>query len=170
MLSCVFNPNLALITNCDRTPKWGVRLPRSYQGILDEARMRKHNTWVYNTVIFKLKVVITVWVPCIRFTKDEAKRVLQRIEQSFGKAIHLSRQAHTLHPRREWAPTDDLHLWVPVGNPALIGLDLPLTTLFSVARRRKNILTCTQIKTIRAKAWATTLNKTYPSRPKDHEF
>jgi hypothetical protein len=24
--------------------KWGVRLPRSYRGILDEARMRKHNT------------------------------------------------------------------------------------------------------------------------------
>jgi hypothetical protein len=23
---------------------WGIRLPRSYQGILDEVRMRKHNT------------------------------------------------------------------------------------------------------------------------------
>jgi hypothetical protein len=32
---------------------------------------------------------------------------------------------------------------VPVGNPSLIGLDLPLTTLISVAKRRRNILTCT---------------------------
>jgi hypothetical protein len=37
-------------------------------------------------------------------------------------------------------------------NPALIGLDLPLITLFGAAGRRRNILTYTQIKTIRAKA------------------
>jgi hypothetical protein len=40
---------------------------------------------------------------------------------------------------------DDLHLRVPVGNPALIGLDLPQPSLVSVARRRRKILTCTQI-------------------------
>jgi hypothetical protein len=39
---------------------------------------------------------------------------------------------------------DDLHLLVPVLNPALIGLDLPLPSLVSVTGRRK-ILTCTQI-------------------------
>jgi hypothetical protein len=40
---------------------------------------------------------------------------------------------------------------VPVGNPALLGLDLPLTTLIVIVGRRKN-LTCTQInKTTRAK-------------------
>jgi hypothetical protein len=51
--------------------------------------------------------------------------------------------------------SDDLHLRVPVGNLALIGLDLPLPTLIGVVGRRK-ILTCTQInkkiKTTRAKA------------------
>jgi hypothetical protein len=31
-----------------------------------------------------------------------------------------------------------------VGNPALIGLDLPLTGLISIARKRRKILTCTQ--------------------------
>jgi hypothetical protein len=47
---------------------------------------------------------------------------------------------------------DDIHLRVPVGNSALLGLDLPLTALVSVARRRRKILTCTQInKTTRAK-------------------
>jgi hypothetical protein len=41
---------------------------------------------------------------------------------------------------------------VPVGNPALLGLDLPLTTLISVTGRRRKNLTCTQInKTTRAK-------------------
>jgi hypothetical protein len=32
----------------------------------------------------------------------------------------LSRKAHSLHPRREWASSVDLHLRVPVGNPALM--------------------------------------------------
>jgi hypothetical protein len=40
---------------------------------------------------------------------------------------------------------DDLHLRVSVGNPALIGLDLPLTALVGVVGRRRKILTCTQI-------------------------
>jgi hypothetical protein len=58
------------------------------------------------------------------------------------KRYHLSHKAHTLHPRRGWAPSNNLRLWVPVGNPARIGLDLPLTTLVNVTRRRRNIITC----------------------------
>jgi hypothetical protein len=42
------------------------------------------------------------------------------------------------------ASSNDLHLRVPVGNLALIDLDLPLIALIDVAGRRK-ILTCTQI-------------------------
>jgi hypothetical protein len=41
---------------------------------------------------------------------------------------------------------------VPVGNPALLGLDLPLTALVAITGRRRKILTCTQInKTTKAK-------------------
>jgi hypothetical protein len=40
---------------------------------------------------------------------------------------------------------DDVHLRVPVGNPALLGLDLPLIALIGVTGRRRKILTCTQI-------------------------
>jgi hypothetical protein len=41
---------------------------------------------------------------------------------------------------------------VPVGNPALLGLDLPLTALVGVTRRKRKIFTCTQInKATRAK-------------------
>jgi hypothetical protein len=65
--------------------------------------------------------------------------------QSFCGKIYLSRQTHTLRPRREWASLDDLHLRVPVGNPTLIGLDLPLPSLIGVTERRRKILTCTQI-------------------------
>jgi hypothetical protein len=36
-------------------------------------------------------------------------------------------------------------MWVPVGNPTLIGLDLPLSALVGIVRRRREILTCTQI-------------------------
>jgi hypothetical protein len=41
--------------------------------------------------------------------------------------------------------SDDLHLRVSVGNPALIGLDLPLPSLVGVTGRRRKILTYTQI-------------------------
>jgi hypothetical protein len=33
---------------------------------------------------------------------------------------------------------------VPVGNPTLIGLDLPLTALVGIIGGRRNILICTQ--------------------------
>jgi hypothetical protein len=40
------------------------------------------------------KVVITIGVPCIKFTEVESKRVLQQIEQSFAEAI-ISNVKHT---------------------------------------------------------------------------
>jgi hypothetical protein len=43
-----------------------------------------------------------------------------------------------------------LSLRIPVRNPSLIGLDFPLTTLVSIAGKRKQLLTYTQ-KTTRAK-------------------
>jgi hypothetical protein len=65
--------------------------------------------------------------------------------QSFYGSAHRSRQAHALRPRRVCASSDDLHPRVPVGNLALISLDLPLTALVDVTGRRRKILTCTQI-------------------------
>jgi hypothetical protein len=47
--------------------------------------------------------------------------------------------------RKQFHPTDDLRLRVPVGYTTLISLDLPLTTLVGIAGRRRNILTWTQI-------------------------
>jgi hypothetical protein len=92
-------------------------------------------------------------VPSIRFTKDEAKILLQKIEQSFRGSGFLSRQAHTLQSRREWASSDDLRLPVPVGNAALIGLDLPITVLAGITeRRRMKILICTQTRYNKSKA------------------
>jgi hypothetical protein len=83
-------------------------------------------------------------VSCIRFTKGEAKKALQK---KFCGSSFLSRQPHALHPRREWASSDDLRLPVPVGNPALISLDVPLIAFVGiVGRRRKKILTCTQTR------------------------
>jgi hypothetical protein len=43
-----------------------------------------------------------------------------------------------------------LSLSIPVQSPTLIGLDFSLTTLISIAGKRKQILTCT-LKTTRAK-------------------
>jgi hypothetical protein len=77
------------------------------------------------------------------FTQVEAKRVLQKIEQSFMEVVISHGHAHTLHPRGEWASSDNLRLRVPVGNPTRIGLDLPLTALVGITRRRRKILTYT---------------------------
>jgi hypothetical protein len=41
---------------------------------------------------------------------------------------------------------------VLIGNPALIGLDLPPTALIGVAGRRRKILTCTQDKDNKSKS------------------
>jgi hypothetical protein len=45
------------------------------------------------------------------------------------KQYLLSRKAYTLRPRSEWAPSDDLCLRVPVGNPTLIHRDPMLRIL-----------------------------------------
>jgi hypothetical protein len=86
---------------------------------------------------FKIKL-LHIKCHVLEFTKAEAFI-------SHGKA-------HTLRPRREWTSTNDLHLRVPVGNPTLIGLDLPLTALIGVTGRRRMILTCTQIENNKSKA------------------
>jgi hypothetical protein len=100
------------------------------------------NTHTHKHIIsymkFNLKL-LQIKCHVLKFIKDASKD-----NQSFCRSVHLSRQTHILCPRREWAYSDDLHLWVLVGNSALIDLDLPLTALVSVAGRRK-ILICTQI-------------------------
>jgi hypothetical protein len=93
---------------------------------------------------FKLKL-LQIKCHVLEFTQDKSPKCASKDNQSFCGSVRLSWQAHTLRPRREWASSDDLHLWVPVGNPALTGLDLPLPILIRVAGRRRKILTCTQI-------------------------
>jgi hypothetical protein len=84
---------------------------------------------------FKLKL-LQIKCHVLGFTKDKAQNVLQKIIRVFAEVF----------------VSHDLHLRVPVGNPALLGLDLPLTALVSVIGRKRKILTYTQInKTTRAK-------------------
>jgi hypothetical protein len=45
-----------------------------------------------------------------------------------------------------------LHLRVPLGNLALISLDLPLISLIGIVGRRRKILTCTQKRYNKSKA------------------
>ena len=139
-------------TNCDRTTsKMRGLSPKIISG--DSRRSENAQTHTNKHTIpnmkFKLKL-LQIKCHVLGFTKGEAQNALQKIIRVCG-SVCLSRQAHALRPRREWAPSDDLHLRVPVGNPALLGLDLPLTALVGVARRRRKILICTQIKTTRAK-------------------
>jgi hypothetical protein len=77
--------------------------------------------------------------------------MLQKIVKVFAEAF-VSHNRHTLCLRREWASSDDLHLRILVGNVALIGLDLSLTALISIAGRRRSLPAHKYIKTTRAKA------------------
>jgi hypothetical protein len=140
-------------TNCDRTTSEIRGL--SPKIILGNSRWSENaQTHTYKHAIpnmkFKLKL-LQIKCHVLGFTKDSPKCASEG-NQSFCGSVSLSRYAHALRPRREWASSDDLHLRVPVGNPALLGLDLPLSALVGVAGRRRKILTCTQInKTTRAK-------------------
>jgi hypothetical protein len=138
---------------CDRTTsKMRGLSPKIISG--DSRRSENAQTHTNKHTIpnikFKLKL-LQIKCHVLGFTKGEAQNVLQKIIRVCG-SVCLSRYAHALRPRREWASSDDLHLRVPVGNPTLLGLDLPLTALVGVARRRRKILTCTQIKTTKSKA------------------
>jgi hypothetical protein len=137
--------------------EWGIRPPRSYRGILYEAIIRKHNTSAYNTMIFKLKSSYYSLSAMYEVYRRWSQKSASKDWTEFSVTGFLSHQAHTLHHRREWIYSDDLHLWVPVG-----------TTLIGVAGRRK-ILTCTQDKNNKSKAWATTLSKTYMLCPEGHK-
>jgi hypothetical protein len=89
---------------------------------------------------FKLNL-LQIKCHVLEFTQDKSQNVFEMIIRVFAEAF-VSHNRHTLRSKREWASSDNLHLWVPVGNPALIGLDLPLPTLVGVSGMRK-ILTCT---------------------------
>jgi hypothetical protein len=107
----------------------------------ENAQTHTHKHTVPN-MKFKLKLLqIKCYV--LGFIKDKAQNVLQKIIRVFAEAF-VSHDRHTLFAVEEWTSSDDLHLQVPVGNPALNGLDLPLIALVGVTGRRK-ILTCTQI-------------------------
>jgi hypothetical protein len=58
---------------------------------------------------FKLKL-LHIKCHVLEFTQDKAPKGTSTDNQSFCGSVRLSRQTHTLHPRREWASSDDLHL------------------------------------------------------------
>jgi hypothetical protein len=92
-------------------------------------------------------------VTCIRVYKRQSPKCALKDNKSFFAEAFVSHDSHTLSALEESGPPlDDLHLRVPVENPALLSLDLPLTALIGIAGRRRKILTCTRInKTTRAK-------------------
>jgi hypothetical protein len=53
-------------------------------------------------------------------------------------------------PKKRMSSISILSMRIPVQSPSLIDLNFPLTTLVSIAGKRKQFLTCTQ-KTARAK-------------------
>jgi hypothetical protein len=92
-------------TNCDRTTsEMRGCLSRSYQGILDEARMRKHtHKHTVPNMKFKLKL-IQIKCHVLEFTQDKVQNVLQRIIRVLAKAF-VSHDRHTLFTLEESGPT-----------------------------------------------------------------
>jgi hypothetical protein len=74
--------------------EWGIRLPGSY--LVFSTKQECANTTHKHTIpwYFSWKAIIIVRVRCIKFTKDETKRALQEIEQSFTEAV-FSHVKHT---------------------------------------------------------------------------
>jgi hypothetical protein len=70
--------------------------------------------------------------------------MLQKIIRVFVEGF-ISHDRHTHFALEESGPPWMTYNYEPVGNLALISLDLPLTALIGAAERRTKILTCTQI-------------------------
>jgi hypothetical protein len=103
------------------------------------------HTYKHTVPYMKFKLnLLQIKCHVLEFTQDKAQKLLQRIIRVFAEAL-VSHDKHTLFALEESGPPRTTYTWVPVGNPALIGLDLPLTTLISIAKRRRKILTCIQI-------------------------
>jgi hypothetical protein len=114
----------------------------------DSRRSENAQTHTYKHTIpymkFKLKL-LQIKCHVLEFTKDEAQKMLQEIIRVFAEML-VSHDKHTLFALEESGPPRMTYTYeVTVGNPALIVLDLPLTTLVDVTERRRKILTCTQI-------------------------
>jgi hypothetical protein len=84
----------------------------------------------------------------------------------FAEAISLNGQ-NILFALKENVIIGTLSLRIPVQRTTLIGLDFPLTTLVSIAGKRKQLLTCTQ-KTTRAKLERLRSARLIQGGPKDH--
>jgi hypothetical protein len=160
-LVCVL-PQSCSGTNCDIiTSRMRGLSPKIISGDprWSENTQTQHMKYTIPSMKFKLKL-LHIKCHVLEFTKDESQKIASKDNSKFlWKWFIPHSQAHTLHPRRECLSLDDLHIWVLVGNPILIDLDLPLTTLIGVTRRRKKILTCTHTRYSKSKAWAITLRK-----------
>jgi hypothetical protein len=105
MLYCVFNPNLALIINCNRTTleMRGLSL-KIISG--DSGQSENVQTHTYKHTIpymkFKLKL-LHIKCHVLEFTKDEAQNMFQRITQSFVEAF-ISHGKHTPFTLEESGP------------------------------------------------------------------
>jgi hypothetical protein len=108
---------------------------------------------------FKLKL-LQIKCHVLGFTKDKAQNVLQKIIKVFAE-VFVSHDRHTLFA---------LDLRVPVGNPALLGLDLPLTAPVGVTGRRRKILTCTQIKKQQEQSLSDYAQQDLSVATEDHKF
>jgi hypothetical protein len=160
-------------TNCDRTTSRMRGLsPKIISGDprWSENTQTQHMKYTIPSMKFKLKLL---YIKChvLEFTKDESQKIASKDNSVFlWKRFIPHSQAHTLRPRRECLSSDDLHIRVPVGNPTLIGLDLPLTALIGVTRkRRKKILTCTHTRYSKSKSLSNYAQKTYLAWPKSHK-
>jgi hypothetical protein len=97
----IHNPNISTKSTLE---KEGNHLPKSYRGILNEVRICKHNTYKYTISYIKFQFKL-LHIKChvLEFTKHEAKRLLQRITQSFAEAI-ISHGKHILFTLKESVP------------------------------------------------------------------
>jgi hypothetical protein len=143
---CVL-PRSCSDANYDRPPlkKWGFVSQDPTGGFSTKRECTNTHINIQYHDIQVIKQLLHIKCHVLWFTKDEAQKMVQYIYKSFCGS-NVSHDKYTLCSRREWASSIDLHLWVPVGNPATIVLDLPLIALVGVAGRKRKILTCTQTK------------------------
>jgi hypothetical protein len=168
--------------------KWGVRRPKSYRGILDEARIHKHNTesiQYHNYVVcrrrfsplgrgdYSYDVELYASVEILRFRKNVRFHLNSKIsfEVSFGASSLVNSNTWNkcvIIWRARTAACTHLHQWRAPARISALKAWIP-TDGFQRHHQKRERETCTPQGYKKCKAWATTLSKTYPSWPQDHK-
>jgi hypothetical protein len=159
-------------TSCDRTTsKMRGLSPKIISGDYRLSKNTQTHAYKHTTPYLKFKLkLLQIKCHVLEFTKDESQKMLQKIIRVFAEAF-FSHDRHTLFILEESGPPRMTYTCESQSGtqPSSVCISHWQPSSASPEGGRSSPAH-KYIKITRAKAWATTLNRTYPSWSGGHEF